>query len=152
MITMPSAALSALQRYILSEAAKSLPGLEGRAKQANESRQGAVAMGFSRPDLKTIRPSDISHITRSYILIDFYKLTLRKYRFCGRVTDQETNRIGREIAWQRRYDRACSSLYRAIKRLEDWGLIRRMSDHRGLQLTEKGIKVAKSFEPAPPAF
>jgi len=51
-----------------------------------------------------------------------------------------------EIARQLRQDRANASLYRAIKRLEAYGLIRRMPERGGLQLTELGIKVAKSFE------
>jgi len=51
-----------------------------------------------------------------------------------------------EIARRLRQDRANASLYRAIERLEAYGLIRRMPERGGLQLTELGITVAKSFE------
>ena len=137
--------LSKLQRYILLEAAKSLPGLKERAKKANASRQERVSTGFVRPGSNPVQPSDLSHITRSYILIDFYKITLRRYRFRGQVAERETDRIDAQIAEQLRYDRANASLYRSTKRLEARGLIRRMSKG-GLQLTEQGFRVARRLE------
>jgi DNA-binding MarR family transcriptional regulator len=115
-----------------------LPGLKERAKKANGSRQVS----------KSVQPRDLSHITRSYILIDFYKLTLRKYRFRGEVTEWNTDRMAAQIAEQLRYDRASASLYRSTKRLEARGLIRRMFKG-GLQLTEQGIRVARSLSREP---
>jgi hypothetical protein len=142
--------LSKLQRYILLEAAKSLPGLEERAKKANGSRQEGVSTEFVRPGSNPVQPSDLSHITRSYILIDFYKLTLRKYRFRGEVPERDTDRIDAQIAEQLRCDRANASLYRSTKQLEARGLIRRISKG-GLQLTEQGIRVARSLSHREPA-
>jgi hypothetical protein len=117
-----------------------------RAEKANELRQSAVAKGSSKPGLKPVRPSDLSHITRSSILIDFFKLPLRKYRFRGWVPERNADRMDAEIREQLRQDSARTSLYRAIKRLEAYGLIRRMPEHGGLQLTELGITVAKLYE------
>jgi len=73
--------LSKLQRYILLEAVKSLSGLAQRAEKANELRQGAVAKGLSKPGLKPVRPSDLSHITRSYILDRFLQTDSAKVSF-----------------------------------------------------------------------
>jgi hypothetical protein len=147
------AKLSKLQRFILLEAAKSLPGLEERAKGLNEWLSGAVAMGFLK-EFKPVRPSDLPHITRTFILINFFRLSLRKRRWggqlaedCGlsRITDQDTNRIDAEAAGKQ-YNRANASLYRAIKRLERRGLIRRMVNMRGdLQLTAEGVAVANAL-------
>jgi hypothetical protein len=149
------AKLSKLQRFIMLEAAKSLPGLEEKAKKINEWRQGAVAIGFLKDGLKPIQPTDLPHITRNFILTNFFKLSLRTMRFGGqlaavygcRITDQDTDRIDAEAAGEQ-YNRANASLYRAIKRLEHRGLIRRMAKMRGdLQLTAKGIAVANEVKP-----
>jgi hypothetical protein len=134
--------LSKLQRFILLEAAESLPELEEEARKQNAWRKGAVAIGFLNPGFKPIQPGDISYITRNFILINFFKLSLRKKRWGGECIDAE--------AAGKRYNRANASLYRAIKRLEDRGLIRRMAKKRGgLQLTTQGIAVAKLLADCP---
>jgi hypothetical protein len=141
------AKLSKLQRFILLEAAKSLPALEEEAKKFTAWRE----VDAFKEGLKPIKAADLPHITRNFILINFFKLSWRKMRWggrkakiwSGRITDQDTNRIDAEAAGER-YNRANASLYRAIKRLEDRGLIRRMVKMRGgLQLTGQGIAVAE---------
>lgn len=104
-----------------------------------------MAIGLVKSAFKPIEPGDVSHITRNDILIGFFGLSLRKYRFNGWVTDEDTGRINR-ASDPSRYNGANATLYRAVRRLESRGLIRRMSKRNGLQLTEKGIAVAKSLQ------
>jgi hypothetical protein len=136
----PSTKLSKLQKFILIEAAKALPTLEETARGLN-----AFRAPFTKPDTEPITPKDIPHVTRNEILIGFFSFPMRKKRFGGWVTDWDTDRIDAESDPDR-YNRANAALYRAVRRLEMRGLIRRMSERRsGMQLTEKGIAVAKSL-------
>jgi hypothetical protein len=138
--------LSKLQKFILLEAAKSLPGLEEEAKGLNRWRAPFVKQGT-----KPIEACDLSHITRTQILRRYFGLTLRKYRMWLRTgsfeTDSDTSQISAAAAGRSRYNSANASLYRAIHRLEKRGLLIRMSKHRGhLQLTEKGIIAAEGLQ------
>ena len=146
--------LSKSQRFILLEAAKSLPGLEAEAKEVNQRLRSAVAIGILRPGFRSVEPSDLSHTTRDFIPINFFKLSSRKTRFGGRVaelygvriTDKDTNRIDAEAAGKQ-YNRANPSLYRAIKRLEQRGLIKRIAKPRGnLLLPAQGVAGAKALK------
>jgi hypothetical protein len=89
----------------------------------------------SRPQFeKSFGVGDVSHITRNDVLTGFFNLTMRKHQ------------ISKAAAGRSRYNSANASLYRAIKRLENRGLILRMSKRRGgMQLTDKGIAVANSL-------
>ncbi len=146
MIPGSTSKLSELQRFILIEAARSIPELEKRAEGENAWMRGCVEIGWLKPDFKPIEPRDLSHITRNAILTEFFKLSLRKHRFRQWITDSDTNRIDAETAGPDRYNRANASLYRAVRRLEARGLIKRMSKRRaGLRLTEQGIAVATSL-------
>jgi hypothetical protein len=146
MIPGSTSKLSKLQRFILIEAAKSLPELEETATRMNAWREGGVALGVFKSGLKPIEPGNISHITRLFILTEFFQLSLRKHRFRKWITDSDTDRIDAETAGRKRYNRANASLYRAVRRLEARGLLKRMSKRRaGLQLTEQGIAVANSL-------
>jgi hypothetical protein len=67
--------LSKLQKFILLEAAKSLPTLEEDARGLNGWRAP-----FVKPGTKPIEACDLSHITRTKILREFFQLTMRKHR------------------------------------------------------------------------
>jgi hypothetical protein len=105
--------LSRLQEFILLEAAKTLPEVEGIFRRENDFRQGCVAIKWLRADFKPVEADNVAHISRQEILKNYFKLTYRKYRFQGWVTDQDTNRIDATID-PIRYDRANASLYRIM--------------------------------------
>jgi hypothetical protein len=135
--------LSKLQKFILLEAAKSLPKLEEDARGLNAWRAP-----FIKPGTKPIEACDLSHITRTKILTKYFGFTMRKHRmwtFCGSFeTDYDTGQISVKSAGRSRYNSANASLYRAMERLEKRGLIVRMRKHRGnMQLTEQGIIAAQ---------
>jgi hypothetical protein len=139
--------LSKLQKFILLEAAKTLPELEDIVRRENAWRRSGVAIGVIKADSKPVEATNVAHVTRQEILVNYFKLSWRKKRFMNWVTDLDTDRIDAESD-PARYNRANATLYRAIRRLETRGLIRRMNRLRaGLQLTEKGIVVAAKLNP-----
>jgi hypothetical protein len=95
--------LSKLQKFILLEAAKSLPKLEEDARGLNAWRAP-----FIKPGTKPIEACDLSHITRTKILTKYFGFTMRKHRmwtFCGSFeTDYDTGQIvGDQDAYNLRY-------------------------------------------------
>lgn len=139
--------LSKLQRFILIEAAKSLPNLEKDARGLNAWRAP-----FVKPGTKPIEACDLSHITRTQILTKFFNLTMRKHRmwtdkrFDSFETDEDTSQISAAAAGRTRYNSANASLYRAVHRLEQRGLVIRMAKRRGdMQLTQQGILAADAL-------
>jgi hypothetical protein len=138
--------LSKLQKFILTEALKTLPEIPQIVRERNMDRAQLAAFGFLKPGAKVqIEPADVEHISRTSILTDYFKLTQRKRYILGEPTDWDTWRINTEKD-PVRYNRASASAYRAIRRLEARGLITRMVKDRGnLQLTQKGIAVAESL-------
>jgi Mn-dependent DtxR family transcriptional regulator len=146
MTSNPNAKLSKLQKFILVEAFKTLPEVDEIVRKHNAWMRGGVSIGVVKSELKPIEACNVGHIARNEILTQFFKLKLRKYRFQGWVTDTDTNRIDAEAVGRLAYNRANASLYRAIRRLEARGLIKRMTKKRGLlQLTEAGIAVAEKL-------
>ena len=143
--------LSKLQRFILLEAAKSLPKLEEKARGIT-----AWMAPFRKPGSKPFEASDLEHITRTEILTKFFKLTMRKHRmwtgkfFGSWETDSDTSQISASAAGRTRYN-SNASLYRAVRRLEQRGLIVRMPKQRGnMQLTQKGILAAEMLQSLKP--
>jgi hypothetical protein len=134
--------LSRLQKFILLEAAKTLPEVQEIVRRENGLRQGAIEIGWLRADSEPIKADNVAHISRQKVLKSYFNLSYRKRRFQGWVTDQDTDRIDATIE-PIRYNRANATLYRAIRRLEARGLINRMNRFRaGLQLNEKGVVIA----------
>jgi hypothetical protein len=149
--------LSKLQRHILLDA------LEGYylAKKRSDNRALARAQADRRLALKASpdaleviwtprrggilfagRDANLNldnppHLSRKRILESFYG-------FWTRETPTEVIDRAREGA--KRYNSANASVYRAIRRLETRGLIRRMEgDGTQLQLTDSGIQTAQAL-------
>ena len=62
-------------------------------------------------------------------------------------TDSDTSQISAVSAGRARYNAANASLYRAVHRLEQRGLVIQMSKRRGdMQLTQKGILAAEMLQ------
>jgi hypothetical protein len=134
---MPKTKLSKLQKFILKEAAASLPTLERTAHLLN------TAIRSLRAEAKPIEQSSLPHVTRNQILIRFFGLELKKDPLLG----EDTDRIDAQRAGEVRYNCAHASFYRALKRLEVRGLIKRMARRGDLQLTQEGITLAALLNP-----
>jgi hypothetical protein len=153
-MTNATSKLSKLQKFILLEAAKCLPGLDERARTLTK-----MSVAFN-PEAKPFEVSQFEHITRTQILVGYFGFKMRKAVCFGGETDDHTEQISRRDVDPARYNTANAALYRAINRLEKRGLLMRMLPQKvgigygrwelrkrrgNMQLTEQGILAAAAL-------